>query len=256
MSGGHASSLFWQAHDHGLPGKLDPRVRLLAVLAFVLSLPALHSAPALGTALLMGIALVALARLPLVPLLKRLAVMEGFLLLLLLSLPFTMPGNAVFHLGPLAASWDGIIRSLTIMARVTAAALVIAAFLSGLGSLGLASAMAGLGLPPRIVALFLLTFRHIGLLQQEYDRLTRAMKARAFRLSTSAHVWTALGQLLGLLLIRAEVRAQRLSRAMKARAFSGQFIERETSPLTRHDYAALVLWGLGLAGLLFWDRLS
>jgi hypothetical protein len=43
---------------------------------------------------------------------------------------------------------------------------------------------------------------------------------------------------------------------MKARAFSGQFIERETSPLTRHDYAALALWGLGLAGLLFWDRLS
>jgi len=254
VSTGHAGDLFWHGHDHGFAARLDARLRLLAVIAFVVLLPALSSLASVLMALALAAALAVVARLPAGPTLKRLAVMEGFLLVLLLTLPFTMPGEAAFQLGPVTASWPGIIRSLTIMLRVAAAALVIAALLSGLGSLGLATAMAGLGLPHRLVALFLLTFRHIVLLQQEYERLIRAMKARAFRPSTSAHGWATLGQLLGMLLIRAEARSTRLARAMKARGFSGQFIERAQTPLTTADWIFLSLWSLALAALLLGSR--
>ena len=114
--------------------------------------------------------------------------------------------------------------------------------------------MAGLGAPAALTNLFLLAFRNIGLLHEEYERLTRAMRARAFRPSTSAHAWTSLGQLLGMLLLRADERGKRLARAMKARGFAGHLHEAEPMLLDRHDLAFALLWGVALMGLMVVEK--
>jgi cobalt/nickel transport system permease protein len=219
---GSASAIFVEARDSGAVARLDPRIRLVAALLFVAALVPLRSPAALAAAVAVGIAAALAAQLPLRTTLHRMAAIEGFLALLLISLPFTVPGTEMFSLLGYPASWDGLGRALTIIARVNAAVLVIAALLSTMGTVRLAGAMTGLGIPTRLAYLFQLTVRYIAVCHDEYARLRRAMRARAFRAGSNRHSWRTLGNLLGMLLVRSTERAERVAWAMKCRGFSGR----------------------------------
>ncbi len=250
MSLADAGVLFVEHRDRGALAAIDPRLRLAAALGFLLALSLLRSPSALAAALALAIGTALLARLPLVVTLRRLAAVEAFLLVLLATLPFTVDGTPLFTLFGMAASLDGVRRAGEIVIRVNAGLLLVAALLSTLGGAGLAQAMAGLGVPPRLVLMLQLTLRYVALFRAEYGRLRRAMRARGFRARATPHGWRTLGTLLGMLLLRSVERAERVVWAMKCRGFAGRYPTPERVTPGRGDRGFALLTAVAILALL------
>jgi cobalt/nickel transport system permease protein len=225
----------------------DARARLVTSVLLVVAVVGLDRPEVLVVAALAALA-VALAtfRDPR-RLLHRLLAVEWLLLVLVLTLPFTVDGEPVFALGPLQASDAGLERALTVLLKANAAALAVLGLLGGLAPNAFGHALGRLGVPDRLVQLLVLTVRQIDLLQGEYGRLRRAMRARAFRARSTVHTWRSLGWLIGMLLVRATARAHRLVAAMRCRGYRGRLVLLDRTHWSAGD-TLLVAGGAAFAG--------
>lgn len=234
-----------------LPG--DLRLRLAAAFVAVALWSQLAGlAPAL-LAVLLALALFALARQPLPW--RRLLHLEAFLLLLFVTLPFTIEGHPVLSLGPLDASAEGFARAFVLAAKVTASVLLIALLIGGREPLHLGRALAGLGLPEPLVRLFIATARYIGVIGAEARRLRDAMRARGFRPRSNLHTWRSYGYLVGMLLVRALDRADRVEDAMRLRGFTGRYPQAPLPAPVPADWVGAALITGTAALTLIWDKL-
>ena len=87
---------------------LDPRVKIISAVLFSIIAALADSFMVLAAALAGSVFLVLLARLSPSRLTSRLLIVNTFVLVLCLVLPFSYPGQPVFHLGPLAATREGL----------------------------------------------------------------------------------------------------------------------------------------------------
>ena len=230
----------------------DPRLRILAAVAAVLGLSQLTVLPVAALACALAVALTALSAqgLPW----RRLAHLEGFVVLLLVTLPLTMPGTPLAQIGPLTASAEGLARAALLGCKITAAVLAMTLLLAGLDPVRLGGALAALRVPGQLVALFVATARYIDLIGPEATRLREAMRARGFRPRTDRHSLRSHGNLMGMLLVRALDRADRVEDAMRARGFTGHLPLQDAPPLTGRDIARAVGIAGGAVLLLIGDR--
>jgi cobalt/nickel transport system permease protein len=186
---------------------------------------------------------------------RRLFHLEGFLLLLLITLPFTLPGTTLFHLGPLSASEEGLWRAIVLACKVMACVLLISFLFASADPLSIGNALLGLRVPEPLVRLFVTVVRYLTLIQAEFSRLQESMRARAFIPRSNRHTWRSYGYLLGMLLIRAMERAERVEEAMRMRGYTGRFPQTPLPPLPLSDWISAI----GLIGssmlLLLWDKL-
>ncbi|MBC7952468.1 MAG: cobalt ECF transporter T component CbiQ [Rhodospirillaceae bacterium] len=226
-----------------LVARLDPRSRVMGALLFALAVVAAQGLAALGAALAVAVMVAFLARLALIPTLKRLLALDGFMVVVLVMLPFTVPGTALFDLFGTPASAEGARQAVVILLKANAVTLAMLALLGSMEVVALGHALGRLGVPERFVALFLFTTRYIAVLHQEYSRLRLAMRARAFRLHSSVHSWRAMGWLVGMLLVMSLERSERIHAAMRCRGFTGRF------HLCDDSRAGWLDWGFGAAQL-------
>ncbi|CUW37647.1 putative ABC-type cobalt transport system, permease component CbiQ [Magnetospirillum sp. XM-1] len=203
--------------------RLDPRTRLLAALLFALAEVLAPSLAAQGLGLGLALAAALAARLPLAATARRLLGLEGFMLLALVMLPFTVPGHPVFSLWGLEGSEEGLRQAASIALKANAVAVALFALVSSMEAPVLGRALARLGVSERFVHLFLFTTRYLSVLEDEYRRLRLAMRARAFRPVTGPHCWRSIGHLFGMLMVRSLERAERIDAAMRCRGFTGRF---------------------------------
>ncbi|NLH79540.1 MAG: cobalt ECF transporter T component CbiQ [Phyllobacteriaceae bacterium] len=228
--------------------RLDPRSRVGAAFAVVASVLVISS-PTVLAAIAAAAAVAGLASgLDARALGRRLLHVEGFLVVLVVAMPLTAPGPAAFTLAGLAISQPGLDRAVLVVLRVTAAALTVLTLLAGLEPVRLGHALARLGMPEKLVLLLLFTARWVALVREEAGRLHEALRARAFRATTSRHGLATLAHFVGQLLVRAFERAERVEEAMRCRAFSGRFAVVAEDRFGRID--AIFATALGLA-LLF-----
>jgi cobalt/nickel transport system permease protein len=99
----------------------------------------------------------------------------------------------------------------------------------------MAEASRALGMPNKLVNLFLLTTRYFQVIFGEYQRLRLAMTARGFKSSISRHSMKSLGSLLGILLVRSFDRAERIHKAMLSRGYSGDLHIKSEFKLKKFD---------------------
>ncbi len=90
-------------------------------------------------------------------------------------------------------------------------------------------ALSRLKAPDKLVHLLLFTVRYLGVLQEELQRLRRAMRARAFVPRSDLLTWRVTGWLAGMLLVRGFERARLVSAAMRCRGFQGRFYLLDTA---------------------------
>ncbi|ODM44612.1 cobalt ECF transporter T component CbiQ [Cereibacter johrii] len=230
----------------------DLRLRLLAGLGLLLLIaPLAHPGPA-AAAVAAALALFAAERRA-VPW-RRLWHLEAFLLLLLLTLPFTVPGPPLWQWGPLSLSAEGLSRTLVIGLKVTASVLMLALLAGSVEPERIGAALRSLGLPEALVRIHLGLVRYLGLIRDEMRRLQEAMRLRAFRPRSGWHSWRSYGHLVGMMLVRAHARAERVEEAMRLRHASGRFLRPDLpAPAPRDWRTCALLLALG-AGLLWWDR--
>lgn len=186
---------------------------------------------------------------------KQLLHLEGFLVLLFLTLPFTLPGHAAFHVGPLVASEEGLSRALVLALKVTASVLLIMLLLGSVEPIRIGVALRGLHVPETLVRLFVNVARNVGLVRSELARLHDAMRMRGFRAGSNRHTWRSYGYLFGMLFVRAIDRAERVEEAMRLRGYSGRFPRTELPKPDMRDWAAAAAIIGGAILLLVWDRL-
>ncbi|MCL1073343.1 cobalt ECF transporter T component CbiQ [Shewanella dokdonensis] len=233
-------SLQHQALEPAWFAALDPRTRLLAALLFTLIALCLSALPPLLFMLVMALFMTLVLGCQWRLIIKRMLAFEGFMVLVLLFLPFTVAGEPWFTFAGMDASYQGLTQALVILLRGNAVVLALLALVGSMEPVKLGYALAGLGLPEKLVQLFMMTVRYIGVLFDEHQRLRTAMKARAFVAGSNWHTWRSYGHLLGMLLVRSMERAQRISGAMRCRGFNGKFhllmpvqwCQRDTAALT------------------------
>jgi cobalt/nickel transport system permease protein len=233
---------------------LDPRARVIALLAFAVVVVALHRIGPVAAALVAALLFAALFRLPPATALRRLLAAQASLALLLVTLPFSIPGEALFHVGPFAASAEGCLRAATIALKANAILVAAMALLGTLDASRVGHALHRLRAPASLVHLLLFTVRYLGRLEEELARLRNAMRARAFRPRSDRHTWRSLGQLAGMLLVRSAARAERVMQAMRCRGFTGRLYVLDELRWRVSDGAFAAIFAVGIAGLVALDR--
>jgi cobalt/nickel transport system permease protein len=202
---------------------LDPRLRIVAATLFALVVVSLSGLQTLALALGLAILLMLWARLPAGPTLKRMAAMDGFMLFILLLLPFTVPGAPIFTWGSFSASAEGLHKAVAIVLKANAIVLALLALVGSLQAVTLGHALARLRMPATLVQLLLFTVRYINVIGEEFARLRTAMRARGFRPGNNRHTYQSFGYLVGMLLVRSLERSERILAAMRCRGFQGRF---------------------------------
>lgn len=229
---------------------IDPRARILAAVAFAIVVVNLHDLRALAAALVVALTLMLMARLPPRATLKRMLTMDGFIIFMLLLLPFTVPGDAMFTVFGLPATWQGLRQAIEIGLKANAIILTLMALVGSMEPARLGQALYRLKMPEGLVYLLMFMVRYVDVLQQEYLRLRVAMKARGFRPGNNRHTYQSLGYLIGMMLVRAVERSERILGAMKCRGFSGRIPLSGDLAYARSDAGFAFAFGGILAALV------
>lgn len=202
--------------------RTDPRLKVFLSGLLALTVAVARSWPSLWALLAFSVLLVFLGKLPLVPLMKRLAALDGILLLLWITLPLSGGGEKLF-LGPLPLSAEGITLAAAITLRSHAA---VMGFMALLGTTPIHRTMRALKtfhMPEKLVLLLHFTYRYGHVLFDEAGRLHRSMALRAFTPGLNLQTLKAYGNLMGMVFLKAFRRAERVSAAMELRGFDGTF---------------------------------
>lgn len=204
------------------PAPEDLRLRLVAAFGLVIGLSQIDRLDLALIALVLAIAAGLAARLG-PSAWRRLAGAELFVVLIVITLPFVVPGRVLFSLGPISASAEGFARAGLVAAKVSASVLILVTYLGGIEPVRLGAALRALRLPEALVQIFVLTARYLGLIRAEAGRLQEAMRARGFAPGSNRHSWRTYGNLMGMLLVRALDRGRRVEEAMRMRGPEGRF---------------------------------
>lgn len=241
-------------HPDSVIARLDPRVRVAAA-ALVSALVAVLSRwEAVAGAGLLSATALGLARWEWNAAFRRLAAANTFLLVLWAVLPFTVAGETLFSLGPLAFSRQGACLVLLLSLRCNIILLALLALVVPMPVFTMARALQALGVPGKLVQLFFFTYRYLYVIYHEYERLWRTLKIRGFQPRTDLHTYKSLALLVGLLLVRSYDRSLRVQKAMICRGFRGRFYSLNQWRAGAKDAAflALLVASLGLVAMLQW----
>lgn len=247
MGQGHAHAL--HVHGHSPVHRLAPEAKVVAVLAFVLSV-ALTPREALWVFALDAVALLVVARVAGVRyrfLFTRMLVVLPFVLFAL-ALPFVASGERTEVLG-VSVAVEGLWGMATILSRSllgVAASVLLAAttevprILRGLERLRV---------PPVLTQIAAFMLRYLEVITGELGRMRRAMTARGY---DPRWLWQAkpIAASAGALFIRSYERGERVHAAMLARGWDGTMPDLVADRATAADWgraAILPVFALALA---------
>lgn len=246
------------AHGSSLAHKLDPRAKIISAVLLSFAAALADKTPVLFLFLAGSIVLLLLARLPVIQVARRLAVVNVFIVFIWFFLPFSYPGRPVFDIGPFTATREGIWYALNITIKSNAILLVIISLLTTSPVFALVHALRHLYVPDKLVNLFFFTFRYFQVIHQEYHRLRDAMRVRCFHgHKTSMHTYRSLSYLVGMLLVRSFDRSERVYQAMLCRGYKGRFWILDHFSIQRRDlvFLGFVLCYVSGLAVLQWTNL-
>lgn len=238
------------AQGHSLLHRLDPRGKLLAALFWSCMVATSGHLALPAWALVCGLVLTAMAGLPVRSLCARFALVNLFIALLWLTLPFSLPGDQI-ALGPLHVGREGLLLALRITLKCNAILLAVTALLGTSTVFTLVHALRRLALPEKLTQLFFFTFRYFQILHAEYLRLREAMRARCFAPGVNLHSYKSYAQLMGTLLVRSLDRAERVREAMLCRGYVGRLPLGDHRAIQKHDVLFAVFFSMVCGSLLF-----
>ena len=211
------------AQGNSVIHELNPKLKIAFAVFFSIVVALSDGFNTLLVALTVAVILAGIARLNLSAVLKRLSVVFGFMVLIWLVLPLTYEGPSAFNVGPLQVTQPGILLSARISLKSVTILLLLMTLLATMTIATLGYALSHMGLPDKLVHLLLITYRYIFVIEQEYQRLIRAMKIRGFKPGTNLHSYKSYAYLIGMLFVRSSTRGEQVYRAMKCRGFTGRF---------------------------------
>lgn len=203
--------------------RLDPRIKFITTIPYIFVIAVMQGTKGPFLALMISLSMIALSRISFKKLIGRLIVVNTFILVLWLFIPFSYPGETVFNIGYIRATHEGLLYTLSITLKANAIVLATIAILGTSEVFSLAHALVHLNVPNKLIHLFFFFYRYISVLHEEYTRLRNAMLIRCFRPKTNLHTYKTYAYLVGMLIVKSYDRSQKIYDAMLCRGFSGKF---------------------------------
>lgn len=236
---------------------LDPRTRIVLVVLAALTIVSLQDLRTSLTALLLATILLAASRPPRRRLGWRILAIEGVLIGILATLPFTVPGDVVWRMGPLTATVQGFERAALIALRANAVAFTVLALVGGLDLARLGPALAQLRVPPVLVHTLTFAVRYVDVLRREVQRLRDSMRVRGFTPATNRHSYRTFGWFVAALMLGSLERSERILDAMRCRGFDGTFpADANHAVWPRRDLVLLGVTGTLLSAVVLVTRIG
>jgi cobalt/nickel transport system permease protein len=235
---------------------LDPRVKICFAFPLVFAVALSEKLIVAGICLFIAVCFVIFSRLKLKHLATNLRVLLVFLILLWIFLPFSMPGNIIYRIGPFNLSYNGILKAFSITLKSVTIVLYIITLLSTSSVNSLVHGMSHLLVPKKLIYLAFLSYRYIQVLYVEYKKLFNAIKMRGFKPKTDLHTYKTFAYFAGMLLIRSYDRSERIQRAMICRGFHGNFYLLDHFSINRKDVIFSIFAVLIFSGVIWLEWIT
>jgi cobalt/nickel transport system permease protein len=178
-----------------------------------------------------------LAELPFGPILKRILIVQPFIIGIGILNPVFDQNTVLFGGINISRGWFTFL-SIFIKSSITVAAGILLIATTGMDKLAVALRM--LKIPKIFVLQLLLTYRYISVLTEEVARMMKAYSMRApWQKGIHRSGW---GSFAGQLILRTFDRAQRVYQAMSLRGFAGDYNTGEIPKLSLKDFTYLTGW--------------
>jgi cobalt/nickel transport system permease protein len=238
--------------------RLDPRLKFLATLAYVLAVTTTppHAWPALVLFAVLALSAVAVAEVPLIDALKRSTIALPFAGMVAVSLPFTRAGQEIWgtevlgwHLG---ITDQGVALFLAVVVKAWLSVTISGLLVATTPFPNLLRALRWLRVPSVLVSTISFMYRYLFVLVDEAQRLYTARESRsAGQGGTVAWRARVLGGMVGSLFIRSYERSERIYAAMVSRGYAGEVRVLSTLHWQGQDSRAGMAWAAVLAGIAF-----
>ncbi|GAB4117887.1 MAG: cobalt ECF transporter T component CbiQ [Candidatus Caldatribacteriota bacterium] len=233
--------------------QLDPRIKIIVALFFSISIAVIDKYKSLFFALLLAIFLIVVSRLRVKEVISRLWLVNSFIFLLWLILPFSLPGETIYTLGSMSISREGIHYAFLITLKSNTIILATLALLSTSSIFNLIHALSHFRIPDKLIHLFFFSFRYLQTIHAEYIRLNNALKIRRFKAQTNFHTYRTLAYLIGMILVRSYDRSKRVYDAMLCRGFKGKFWILNHFTFKPSDFVTGIIMISCIIGLVLWS---
>ncbi|MEO0184559.1 MAG: cobalt ECF transporter T component CbiQ [candidate division WOR-3 bacterium] len=203
--------------------RFDPRIKIIYAFVFSVVIALQNELIPSLIGLLISIILIMLARIRFLEIIRRLLIVDTFILLLWLVLPLTYPGEPLLKILGLKISQQGLLFTLLLTIKANAIMLILISLIATSSIFDIVHSLLHLKIPEKLVFLFFLIYRYIWVLYDEYEKIMRAAKARGFKFRNAIHTYRTIAYIVGSLLVKSYNRAENLFRAMVCRGFNGKF---------------------------------
>jgi len=231
--------------------KIDPRIKIFVSIIFSLVIAFSSKIIVLILGMLLSILLILLARLNFAKVLKKLLIVNLFIVPVWIFLPFTLKGEPIYNYGNLTLTYEGLIYTLMITIKSNTIVLFLTVMLSTSKTFSILHALSYLYIPEKLIHLFFLSFRYIHVIHSEFCNLSNAMRIRCFKPGTNIHTYKTYAYLIGMLLIKSYDRSERIYNAMLLRGFKGRFYMLDSFILKRKDILFLSFISIYVIGLIW-----
>ncbi len=249
--------------DATLPESLltrwDTRYKIAGVTGLVVSFAFVQDIRLLPCMFFVTFLLVALSRLPLSLIGRRIRVPVLFMTFFVLLMLFAAGETVLLSLGPLAIRQEGLQWALVVSVRFICIVITVVILLNTSSLPSILTALRSLKVPPLMVDMAALFLRYLRVVGDDFRRMEQAARIRGFRgdrlrLSTLK----TLGWLMGSLFLKSHDRSERIHKAMILRGYGrktpyagvvhGGAADRVLLGLFLLAAAALVIFESGIAG--------
>jgi cobalt/nickel transport system permease protein len=220
--------------------QLDARAKVLTTLVFIISVVSFgrYEFSALFPFFLYPAVTVALGNLPPAAVARKIMMVLPFALVVGMFNPL-FDRQPLLALGPIAISGGWLsCASIILRAVLTVGAAVILVGVTGFQPV--CGALERLGMPKTFTVQLLFLYRYIFVLAEEGGRAARARELRAC--GKRGLGLTSFGSMIGHLLIRTWLRAERIHMAMLARGFTGEFHSARVSRFGPAEFCYVAGW--------------
>lgn len=203
--------------------RFDPRLKIVYAFVFSCTIALQNELLPSLVGLSISIFLIIIARIKIQEVIKRLLVVDEFILLLWIVLPLTYPGKELLDIWSLKISYEGVLFTLLLTIKANALMLILISLVATSSIFDIVHSLLHLKIPEKVVFLFFLIYRYIWILFDERERIIKAVKAKGFKFRNSIHTYRTIAYIVGSLLVKSYNRAENLYRAMVCRGFRGKF---------------------------------
>ena len=245
------------ATQPGLLQHLDPRVRVLGILALVVSVVLCRRAEAIAAIFLVAVALAVASRVSLTSLARRVwLVVLGFSGVIAVPALFLTPGEPLVAAPALhlSISVQGVRTAVLLVLRVETAATLTTVLVLSTAWTHILKALRSLHLPAEIVTMLAMTHRYVFLLIETANQMFESRQSRTVGILSSAERRRMTTRTAGVLLSKSIELSQEVYLAMLSRGFRGEVRLLTDFRFRPHDYVSLTAFFLTACATVWMGR--